>query len=146
MEMKDHSSDLPSVGLAALLLPQPHLPQLVTSETSFTFSVLLQREASHNSTSLKGLCGGLKKQLQVKHLDCPLSTGSSQQMLSGIIVLTSAKWFSGAICSRLPQKLIPSSPLLGKTQLLICISTSPTCPAKSNTRYQETPAFPLSLP
>ena len=64
--MSDRSSGLPSVGLAALLLPQPHLPQLVTSGILFNFSVPLQREASHNSTSLKGLCGGLKKQLQVK--------------------------------------------------------------------------------
>lgn len=59
--MSDRSSDLPSVGLFALLLPQPHLPQLVTPGILFNFSVLLQREASHNSTSLKGLRAGLKK-------------------------------------------------------------------------------------
>lgn len=79
----------------------------------FNLSVPLQREANNNSTYLRGWCGGLTKQLQVKRLDGPSCTVSTQQMLTSIITLISAKQTSCTLYSRIAQKLIPRSHMQG---------------------------------
>ena len=132
--------------------PSPTSHSWVTLGIFLNLSVPLQRETNNNSTYLRRWRGGLTKQLQVKHLNGPLCTVSTQQMLTGILTLISAKRTSCPCRAGWPRSSLPGptcrealTPLL-RGGLEICIFTRTTHPSKSTAVPQKPQLFYLLFP